>query len=101
MDDADRVRRRQTVENEVDLRGDLVECARAGSRDEVRDRTALGELHRVPGDVAAAVPVEDRNDRRVRELRRESRLAAKTADDAFVARNARMEELERHLAAER
>ena len=68
----------EPVEDEIDLRRDLVERARSGSRDEVRDRSAFGELHRVPGDVAAAVPVEDRNDRRVRELRREPALRAES-----------------------
>ena len=36
--------------------------------DQVAHRAAFGELHRVPRHVAAGIPIEDRNDRRVREL---------------------------------
>ena len=91
----------EPAQNEIDLRRDLGERPRSRARDQVGDRSALGELHRVPRDVAAAIPVEDRNDRRMRELRREPRLAPKAADDALVARDVRMQQLERDLAAER
>ena len=99
--DPDRVRGGESAENEVDLRRDLGERARSRPRDQLGDRAALGELHRVPRHVAAAVPVEDRDDGRMRELRRELGLATKATDDALVARDVRVQQLERDLAAER
>src|SRR5213075_1164555 len=60
----------------------------------------LGELHCVPRDVAATVPIEDRNDGRMRELRGEPRLAPKTSDHPLIAGDVRMEELERNLATQ-
>ena len=72
-----------------------------GARHQFGHRAALRQLHRVPRDVTAAVPVEDRDDRRMRELRRELGFATEAPDDALVARDVRVQQLERDLAAER
>ena len=80
MDDGVRVRGDECVQHGVNLRRDLRERARSVARDQVRHRAALGELHRVPRDVSAAVPVVDRDDGRMRELRGEPCLAPKTRD---------------------
>jgi hypothetical protein len=48
----------------------------------------------------AAVPIEDRHDGRMSQLHREPRLAPKASHDPLVARHARVQQLERHLAAQ-
>ena len=69
------------LEHDVDLAARSRASGRGpAARDEVGDRAALGELHRVPRHVAAAVAVVDRHDGRVRELRGELRLAAEARD---------------------
>src|SRR5205085_8828730 len=90
----------EAAEHEVDLRRDLGECPRTGSFDELRNGPSLGQLHRVPRDVAAAVPVIDGDDRRMGELRRQLCLAAKTRHGSLVARNVRVEQLERDFPPE-
>ena len=86
MDDPDRVCRGETAEKEVHLRRDLGHRTRPGARDEVGDRSSFRELHRVPRHVATAVPIEDRHDGRVRELRGELRLAPEAPTLARRAR---------------
>ena len=101
MDDAHGMRRGQTAQHAVHLRRDLRHGARAGAGDQIAHGAILGELHRVPGDVAATVPIVDRDDGRMRELRRELRLATEATDRALVARDVRVQQLERDLAPER
>src|SRR5205823_6382440 len=99
MDYADRVRRGETAEHEIDLGYDFRQSTRSRPLDKLGDRASLGELHRVPGDVATAVPVIDRNDRRMRQLRGELRLTTKARHRPLVARDVRMQKLERNLPA--
>ena len=100
MHDAHGVRRGEPAHHAVDLRGDLGERPRAGARDQVGYGAAFGEFHCVPRDVATTIPVINRDDGRVRELRGEPRLTAEATDGALVARHMRVQQLERHLAAE-
>ena len=101
MHDPDGVRGREPAEHFVDLRRDFRQRSCPAARDQIGHRTALGELHRVPGHVAPAVPVVDRHDGWMRELRGESCLAPEPAHGAFVARDVGMQELQRDLTAER
>jgi hypothetical protein len=101
MDDPARVRRGETIEHLVDLRRDLGDRARARARDEIGERSALGELHRVPCYTAARIPIVDGDDGRMRELRGELRLAAEAVHRALVARDFGVQHLERDLAVER
>jgi hypothetical protein len=99
--DPHRVRRGEPAQYAVDLRRDLGDRPRARPFDEIADGAIFGELHGVPGHVAAAVPVVDRDDRGMRELRRQPSLATEPPDRTLIARDVRVQQLERHLASER
>ena len=100
MHDADRVRGGESAEHEIDLRRDISERARAGTRHELGYRASLGELHGVPRDVAATIPIVDRHDCRMGELCGELGFASKTRDGALVPGDVRMQEFESDLAPE-
>ena len=101
MHDSNRVRCREPRQDKIDLRRNLSQLARSRSRDEIGHRPAFRELHRVPGDVATTVPIEDRNDGRMRELGGEPCLAPEPSDRSFITRYMRVQELERNFPTER
>ena len=94
------MRRSQPAEHAVDLGGDLGERARTCTFHEFGDRAALRQFHRVPGNVAAAVPIVNRHDGGMCKLCREPRLTPEASDCTFVARDVLVQQLERHFAAE-
>ena len=101
MDHADCMRGGQGVQHAIHLRCDLGQRARSHAFHVIRDRAALGQLHRVPRDAGTRVGVVDRHDGGMRQLRRELRFAAEACDRPRIARHVRMQQLERHFAAER
>ena len=95
------VRGEERVEDRVNLRRHFVERARAVARHQVCHRSAFGQLHRVPRHFTQVIPVEDRDDRRMHELRGQPRFTPEARDGRFVLDDVRVKHLERHLALER
>src|SRR6185437_2044021 len=95
------MRRAQSIEYQIDVRRNLLQTARAAARDQLRDGAAFGQLHRVPGKSCPAVPVVDRDDRRMRQLGSEPSLLPECTDRLGVSRDVGMQDLESNLALER
>ena len=77
-------------ENLIDLQRNLRDLTRARPRDQARHASLFGELHRVPRQVAARIKVVNRNDRWMRQLRRESGLTPERPDRFVIARDCRI-----------
>src|SRR5689334_9446379 len=101
MQNAIRMRDYQSIDDLVDLRRDLADLARSGASNQTRNASLLCELHSVPGEIAARIPIINRNDRRVRQLRSEPGLSRECTHSLVVASNRWMQGLERHLTLER
>ncbi len=100
MQHAFRMGGREPVEQSGDRGPHLHERSRPGASYEVGERTVLHQLHRVPRHAFARIPVVDRNDARVRELRGHARFAPKVADGLRVVGHACVENLEGDLTLE-
>ena len=88
-------------ENLIDLQRNLRDLTRARPRDQARHASLFGELHRVPRQVAARIKVVNRNDRWMRQLRRESGLTPERPDRFVIARDCRMQRFQSDLTLER
>src|SRR4051794_7936317 len=101
MQDADCMRGGESAQHTVDLWCDLCQRPCASTSDQVRHRTTFGQLHRIPRDIATTIPIVDRNDGGMRELRCKTGLTSKATDGPLISRDVLMQQLQRNLAAER
>src|ERR1700694_391392 len=87
----------EAVHHLLHLRGDPAELARARSLNETGDAALLRQLHRIPGEITAGIPIIDRDYRRVRQLCRELCLAPECADRFAIPGDRRMQRLQGDL----